>query len=419
VDDTSLADAGIEFSLLKRKNGDGRKAHQRVIKGETSKVNIKACNFGDKAGVSQDYNYVVCVLDSEAGSANLYDAEQFVSQRSVKVLEAKEAELASATSSGAPSRSSTPAQDYKAAKALLGETFGTKKVKQALNSQEKNQINIGQLESSASGFINRNLDKSIDRIQEASSVEISEVSDGAASNLPESNSGQQGILPPYNDKTGKVEEIYKLADIIPTEAYRSLPVEDFSDDSTESWEAIQARYHMSDYILDRIKNASSAEDAGHRLRSLLYLHYLIKLREMKDGALNSETSLQKFLPAASPALTNHLLESFTESFPIASGQIRRKFSAISKDRIITHICILVLLLEDGFRANLTILSTILHIPVTRMTDHFKAVGCTIDKPTKGEPATFTPPGQTRSLQIKIATLKAPLTFPKPKRGPMK
>jgi hypothetical protein len=196
-------------------------------------------------------------------------------------------------------------------------------------------------------------------------------------------------------------------------------VEDFGPDSTEDWEVLQKRYIMSDYVLDRIRNSANVEDAGHRLRCLLFLHYLLKMRELKEGALNSEVALQKAMPGANQVLITHLLELFTESITIANGQVRRKMPALCKDRLTTYICILVLVLEPGYRANLTVLSTLLHIAITRMTDHFKAVGCVIEKPGKDEPQNYSAPGQTRSLQIRYACLKAPLTFPKPKRGPMK
>jgi DNA-directed RNA polymerase I subunit RPA49 len=324
--------------------------------------------------------------------------------------------MTAATSEAEGSRALTPVQDYKAAKALLGETFGTKKVRQALHSQEKNQINMTQLESSSADFINRSLDRTIGRLQD----EAAETSASSAV-VPEnaSNIDAAGLLPPFDAQTGKVEEIYQLKDIIPTEAIYALPADEFSTDSTESWESIQKRFNMSDYVLDRIRNAIDLSDGGQKIRTLLYLHYLLRFRELKEGALNTEASLQKALPGAGTALLNHLLEGFSEPVTVASGQVRRKLSAICKDRLISYICVLSLIIDPGFRANLTVLSTVLHIPVTRMTDHFKAVGCTIEKPGKDEAQNYVAPGQTRSLQIRWAQLKAPLTFPKPKRGAMK
>lgn len=407
VDDASLADGVTEYRLLKQKQS--RKGRQRVVRGETAKVNIRACNFGDQTGSNPDFNYVVLVLDPDRGCGTAYDAEQFLCHRSVKLLEAREA-----AASEAPTRSTTPAQDYRAARTLLAGTFGTKRIKSAINSQEKNQINIGQLESTSAGFIKRSLDKTIGRIQEAAKEDA-----GSPADSTPAGALSDGLLPPHDDRTADVAEIYKAADLIPSDAYYALPTDDFAEDSAESWEAIQARFGMHDFCLDRIRNAVGDKDAGHRLRCLLYLHYLLKFRELKEGGLNSEAGLAKGLPGASAPLVAHLLGLFTEPITVASGQTKRKVSALCKDRIVTHICVLVLLLEAGFKANLTILSTVLHIPVTRMTDHFRAVGCAVEKPAKGEPATYTPAGQTRSLQIKYACLKAPLTFPKPKRGPMK
>lgn len=355
---------------------------------------------------------MVCVLNDDDSIGNAYDAEFFVSGRSVKAIEAarteKEAE--------AISRGPTPV-DYRAAKALLGETFGTRKAKQALNSLTKNQINIEQLESNAASFINRNLDKSIDRMATAAEAE------GNAASL----SGQimhdsMGILPPFNSTTTKVEQIYQVRSIIPDSVWSSLSVSDFSSTSGESWESLQGRYQMCDYVLDRIRNMldDSSNYSEDRLKSLLYLHLLFKLRETKEGLLNNEANLEKAFPEATPAILSHLLETFTESLTVG-GKARRKLSSLSKDRLVSHLCIMTLLVDEPktFRVNLTLLSTILKIPVTKMTDYFKATGCSIEKAGKGEEANYTAPGTTRSLQVKFALLKAPITFPKPKRGPQK
>src|SRR5690606_28810812 len=126
---------------------------------------------------------------------------------------------------------------------LLGETFGTKKVKQALSSQERNQIDMSQLQASSAGFINRNLDKTIKRMDSI----IESGSDNPV-NGASAVSSIISLLPPHNLTATKVEDIYQIKEIIPTEIYHALPIDDFSNDSTESWEALQSRYMMSDYV---------------------------------------------------------------------------------------------------------------------------------------------------------------------------
>lgn len=397
----------LDYRLLR--HASERKAHQRVLFGESTRIAVTAANFGEQMP-GDDFNYVVCVLDEDSGIGSVYDAEFMVSGRTVKALEAERSAAAAAEEI---SRGPTPV-DYRAAKALLGETFGTRKAKQALNSATKNQINIDQLESNAASFINRNLDKSLDRMASAAEAE----GNGSGLINPVGHDSM-GILPPFNATTTKVEQIYQVRSIVPEAVWAALPTSDFSASSSEPWESLQRRYQMCDYVLDRIRNM--LEDGSgfseERLKALLYLHLLFKLRDTKEGILNNETGLQKAFPEASPAVLAHLLETFTESL-VLGGKIKRKLSALSKDRLLSHLCILALLV-DGFRVNLTLMSTLLKIPVTKMTDHFRAVGCAVEKPGKGEAATFTAPGTTRALQVKFALLKAPITFPKPKRGPQK
>lgn len=409
VDDISLAIGSLDYQLYK--NATERKTHQRMLKGESSRISISATNFGEKPSNSKDFNYLVCVLNEESGTGSVYDAEFLISHRTVKAIEeAREKAVDSLTGSKEASRQSSPV-DYKAAKVLLGESFGTRKAKQALNSVTKNQINIEQLESSAASFINRTLDKSIDRIAETAAEEVDGESQSISYDL-------SSILPPFDSTTSKVEQIYQVSGIISDETMQLLPLGDFSSNSNESWENIKTRYGMSDFILDKIKNLpdTSGKNQKH-LACLLFMHFLMNFRLLKEGALNNETALQKAFSYADPSLLNHLLEMFTEPISVG-GKIKRKVSALAKDRLVSYLCVLTLLV-DQFRVNLTVMSTVLKIPVTKMTDYFKAVGCAIDKPGKGEEITYTAVGTTRALNVKYAVLKAPIAFPKPKRGPQK
>jgi DNA-directed RNA polymerase I subunit RPA49 len=312
--------------------------------------------------------------------------------------------------------------EYYKAKALLGESFGTKKTRQMLSSLDRNKIDMEQL-ATQSSFISRNLDSSISRIAETkdSDVEL------AAEKAFESSAlvSNDGILPPHNTSTRKADEIYLMQDLIPQEIYYSLDVSSIVDalnkkDADALTDAILP-YNFHEMVGHRLRSlaalTSLPSDAAltHTVRCLVYLNYLMSFRALNEAKMNSNMS--HFLPMATFDVTTGLLRQFTEIVTVGNGKQRYKLSSICRDRLVSYICILVLTL-DGFRTNTARLSVALQQPATKTADYLRAVGCTVEKPDREEPTKFIAPGTGREIPVKMAVLKAPLTIISSKsRGP--
>ena len=400
---------------------------------------MTARNFGSGSASTLDYNYAVVVLDPEEGTAQVYQPELFVPTRTIKALIESPANddgdannsAVSSSSSTAASRPTTPV-DYKAAKTLLGESFGTKKTKQAIHSKERNQINLQQLEQASKGFLSRAIDENIERLQ--SSSEKSK--EGDKSSPSAIISAEHLLIPPYNPKTTKVEEIYTfdnlLAQIVQTELAEQASEVEAIIDRNGSWEEWKRSHHFYNcsWILDRLESTNAISDGNDQaaklsrrrhILALLYMLQLLAFRNLKEGSINSETARSKGLPGCTPALIDHLLTLFAESFPFADGSSsstkRYRIPQTHSDRLTAYIIVLALYVSPSWRVNLTAFATtVLHMALQRAVDHFRAVGCVIERPGEGEPTTFTAPNGGRCLQVKFARLAAPITFPKIRRG---
>ena len=192
---------------------------------------------------------------------------------------------------------------------------------------------------------------------------------------------------------------------------KALPVSAFSDDSHVS--------ELPPFIAEKMKAAIGSRE---RVMLVLFLHYLLAFRNLKEGQINSNNSLRTAMLGAADAalLANFMLSHFAENVVIsdnATQRTRYKVPNTCKDRLCLWIAITMLLL-DNLRTNTTQLSLVLLVTPQKLMGYFRSVGCQLEKPTKGEPLTIMSP-DGRALQIKWACLKAPLSLPKPSLGKRK
>ncbi|PJF17330.1 RNA polymerase I associated factor, A49-like domain-containing protein [Paramicrosporidium saccamoebae] len=417
VDDASFCTCEKDFTL--ERNRQPRKWSHLQLTSETDRIKYRAVNFGEHSAVTLPYRYAVALVDTAKQSAQLYDADLLVTSRIIKSLEASDNvtrdEPKVLTGKEATS-------EYYKAKALLGESFGTKKTRQMLSSLDRNKIDMEQL-ATQSTFISRNLDSSISR--------ISEKKDGDAESAVETTSeggtlvSNDGILPPHSTSTRKVDEIYRMQDLIPQEIYYSLDVSPIVDalnkKDANALTEITTPYNFHEMVGHRLRSLAaltsmpSDADLTHTVRCLVYLNYLMSFRTLNEAKINGNVG--HFLSMATFDVTTGLLRQFTEVVTVGNGKQRYKLSSICRDRLVSYICILVLTL-DGFRTNTARLSVALQQPATKTADYLRAVGCTVEKPDREEPTKFVVPGTGREIPVKMAVLKAPLTIISSKsRGP--
>lgn len=413
----SLSECPAEFQLLR--NTMPRRRAQLRLTAETDRIRFRAANHGEPSLSHRPYRYAVALIDTAQKTARIFDADLFAGRRIVKSLESAAEgaiDLEEAAEEGIDA-----ADAHQRSWRLLNESFGTQKVKRLLSSRERNRIDIVQLETQSS-FISKALDSGIGRIAKGQS-DYHQPEEGSDGNGDVAAGGPPPILPPHSKVTKRVEEIYKIQDLIPNSVYSALDVADImtalGTKEAERLADAVAPHALHPQIRGRLETLRTATDArtsqalGHTVRCLLYLDCLLKFRALNETKLNGDLSTA--LPMATAEILSTLLSTFAESVMVGTGRQRYRLTPLYRDRLVAHVCILVLIL-DGFRTSAARLGVLLQMPVSRMYDYLKAVGCMLVKPDEDEREQYDT-NTDRRTAAKVAVLKAPLTLaaPKPKR----
>lgn len=412
IDDLSLIPKDLveSTSLFLNKSGDSKIS----LEGSTDRLELFA--HGTSSLNPFPFKYAVAVISADSEEpVRVWDAQVLITQKRVKRLKAVEESDAARLGAIPVESAATASIDYKTAQNLLGEAFGTRKRKQAIVSLEKNKVRADTLGQPASEFISQALADSKDS-SAVNNAEATPVADVMASSL----------LPPYNKETLNVSEIYPIKGIIPQDCYKAMPVDDFVHVNVKTGkdelDALQARYGMNDFWFNRILSAPR-DDGHHTLRLLIFGHFLSCFRELKEAAINgpdgSLAALQSRLFECPEAVAVDLLSRFADRMTNMSasadstaflGKFKHKLPNTLRDKAILYILAL-LLHTDNFRVNATSVSQLLSITPTKLVTFFKALGCTIDRPGRGEEMNVNI--NNRLVAVKFARLTAPLTFPLP------
>lgn len=392
---------------LKRSVSDNR-GEEISLEGSTDRLELFARNSGS---ASWPFKYAVAIVPSdESEVVRVWDAEVLITEKRVKRLKTVEESDAARLGATAADSAASASIDYKTAQNLLGEAFGTRKRKQAIVSLEKNKVRADSLGQPATEFIAQTL----------SDAKAEEASNPAS---PNEDVMASSLLPPFNKETLDVAEIYAIKGLIPSECYKALPVNPFIKltvkSSKDEIEAVQAQFNMNDFWLNRILSAPR-DDGYHTLRLLLFGHFLTSFRALKEAAINgpdgSVVAVQSCLLECPEPVAVHLLNCFADRIAPASinqnllGKAKHKLPNTLRDKIVLYLLV-VLLHLDGFRVNATNIAELLAVTPTKLITFFRALGCTIDRPGRGEESNVNI--NNRLVPVKYARLTAPLTFPLP------
>lgn len=417
VDDVSFSECPGEFQLA-RNTMPPRRAQLRLT-AETNRIKFRAANHGEPSLSHRPHRYAVALIDTAQRTARIFDADLFAGRRIVKSLEEAMGRVSEPEEAD---EGVATAEAQKRSWMLLHESFGTQKTKRLLSSRERNRIDIVQLETQSS-FISKALDSGVGRIAEGQSADLKGEETGGASAGNAPGGGPLPLLPPHSKVARRVEEIYRIQDLIPSSVYFALDVAEIvaalGNKEAEPLAEAVAPHELHQQVRERLETLQkvagthTSQTLEHTVRCLLYLDCLLKFRALNETKLNGDFS--PALPMATSEVLSTLLATFAEIVTVGTGRQRYRLSPLCRDRLIAHVCILVLIL-DGFRTSATRLGALLQLPVSRMYEYLKAVGCTLVKPDEDELDQHEANTDHRSA-IKMAVLKAPLTIaaPKPKR----
>lgn len=407
IDDASWVEKSAPLLQLAR-HRESRKAHQHVLQAEDERVSYVAMNYGEMSQGARDYRYAVAMIEESGegmGVLRVWEGELFVGKRQAKALLTQDGQSETAAEKSV----SSAAAKYYAAKTALGEAFGTRKTKQAIHSAEKNTIDIQQLKQSASTFINRTIDDTISRM----ATPLDPAATAAASE--DQSLINYELLPPLNLKASRLSDIYPLVTVVPQDVMAAMPLSDLPAASdVNGWLACARQWNMHSFIVDRLRKPGLLVEHS---QLLLILHWLLLFRQQREATLNDLGTLREKLAGPPAPLLEWMLKEFAEVGTVmfrGKPTTRYLLPSTRKDRLLNWICIIMLHLDEH-RTNATILSACLQVTLVKISDHFRAIGATLERPKQGEPIHYTAPHGGRQLQVKYAQMTIPPVFPKPRR----
>jgi DNA-directed RNA polymerase I subunit RPA49 len=412
IDDFGLVPSEkIESTLLMlNRSLSERRGEDLSLEGSTDRLDLFARSSSND---SMPFKYAVAIVSADPSEpVRIWDAQILTTEKRVKRLKAVEESDAARLGFGSVESAAGAAIDYKTAQNLLGEAFGTRKRKQAIVSMEKNKVRADSLGQPATEFIAQALSES--------------KNENASLNASAEDVMASSLLPTFNKETLDVAEIYPVKGLIPAECYKALPIEPFIKltvkSSKDEIDAIKAQFGMKDFWMNRILSAPR-DDGYFTLHLLLFGHFLTSFRELKETAINgpdgSVAAVQGRLFECPEIVAADLLNRFADRIAPPSsnqnsasflGKAKHKLPNTLRDKAILYI-LAVLLHLDSFRVNATSVAELLAITPTKLVTFFRALGCTIDRPVRGEEMNVNI--NNRLVPVKFARLTAPLTFPPP------
>lgn len=421
INDATASLKGLEYNLKM----NPRTHKQLLLEGSNSRMTLRATTA--EAERKTPFTYVIGILDDEKGEIELMPATLFHQKRIIKALEKEEEMISSSASSTTSAKNSLESGEYLKSRLLLGESFGTRKTKAMLHSMERNKIDMNQL-SHQNSFITSKLDKAISKIQEKEQAAKEDKAAAAAfsTNTDDSLVEGLGLIPDHCPSAIEPDLIYPISSLVPegvVECCRGSGAPALQDamsitsSAPEDWKEFVEKYSIPTIVSTSLPLSAFPEDDAQteeRWSLAIFTISLLKFRSLSEAKLNSPTSPIPFL---SDSAFLALLSKYAEQVNSNSGQRRWKCSSFTKDKLLSHLCVCLLHLKSQ-RANAAELSACLSLPMSKMCEYFKAVGCKLEGPLERDGGKKFMVGK-RQIAVKMAVLKAPLHIAPPSTGKRK
>ncbi|KAH9044916.1 RNA polymerase I associated factor A49-like protein [Lactarius deliciosus] len=283
------------------------------------------------------------------------------------------------------------------ARNVLGEAFGTKKAKAAIRAHERNKVDVNVMEAVA--------DVLQDRIEEGTE------------NLPTQEKMEEAVnaarlIPAYNADAERPEDIYPLHNIIPEQEWAALDgllhkLKNEPDDRARIRLLPNAR---SDWLRQHLMLAYSVPKPKSKLvKMLIYASVMFTFHGVAKISVPDRTVISERLAPAPEAVVDGLLSRFTET---PRGSIKAQMTTENETSLLTHLFSLCLK-ADGHATDTALIAADLKMSSTKVNNLFRSLGCTIGKLSQQDLKRLGVPDS--AANEKRATLKTPLTFPKPRR----
>ncbi|KAF9297973.1 RNA polymerase I associated factor, A49-like protein [Linnemannia elongata] len=375
----------VPFNVYKPDSEESKnKKKRRIVEADTGKVEFVGQNFGENARAGY-CRYVLAIRNKETDKITFKDAPVISVNRTIKTLKNAKPQVANR-------------EQFLQAKNILGHTFGTKKIKQQINSVARNAVNVGALDSIA-GILHDSIAAKTNALPSKESIKA--------------RADEDRPIPPFDLAATKVEDIYKIDSLIAPSEYQVIPFKALLEKTNQPLAALP--YQNSSYVNGALTAALSiSKKDRHRIRLLMYISILMAFRTIPDKKLDDNETVSRIMGDVPSVILENLYERFTES-PEGVDKKRHTFTPKSKDKLLCWILAIALTLEN-FNMDAGALTRDLSMKQTRVNELYKSLGCKVNELTATEKAQSGASNEEVKT-MKRAILTVPLTFPLPKRGP--
>ncbi|KAG9308698.1 Rpa49 subunit specific to nuclear RNA polymerase I [Chiua virens] len=349
-----------------------------LIAGETDVVDFFSSTESRRTSFGS--RYLVAVHNKRTKTTTLREAPLHILSHQVKALK---------------SLKPAPVSTFQRleGRAALGDTFGTKKAKQAIRAQERNKVDVSAMEAVAD-----HLQDIIQRNTQAlpSKEEARAMADGAR------------LVPPYNSDAETPSEIYPLHNVIPEAEWKTLSPSAIIQASTSKERTALLTYQRSKWInqhLDLV--CASPSPSKTHAKILMYISIMMSFRNLTIREFKKPDVYEK-LSAAPSIIIDGLMSRFTET---PRGSTKPQSTSQTETLLLTHMFSLCLRVDD-YATDTTLVASDLSQKLALINTLFKLMGCKINKLTVHDLKRLGLPDSAG--EAKRAVLKTPLEFPKPR-----
>ncbi|KAH8169654.1 a49-like RNA polymerase I associated factor domain-containing protein [Sarocladium implicatum] len=326
-------------------------------------------------------NHYVGVYDPQTGKMQVVEAKKMVVRPQVR------AKPAEAADEEAPKKSNFDR------KTDLGQAFGTKKAKKALNDMVINAI----------APTSRDAPKT--KVDDAAKAMLSSV--GAITSTMASREALQSVVddakpvPKANLNAEEIQDVYDPRVIIGEDILNLVPIREWQE-KAEHNDSIEVQ---SRYVADRVAAIASNPDAVQRLRVLRYAYFVMlfyKSTVLKGRGLRKipqSDKLRTILEPAPEAVIDSIRRKFSED-----GMMRK----FHQELLMTYMCAMTCII-DNFEVDTSHLVKDLSIEQKALNKFYQEIG--------GRVVPRSIPGTKVKRQVAVLTL--PLKFPKQSVGARK
>ncbi|KAF9649737.1 RNA polymerase I associated factor, A49-like protein [Thelephora ganbajun] len=277
------------------------------------------------------------------------------------------------------------------ARNALGATFGTKKAQAAIRAQERNKIDIDAMKS-----VTGKLQSTIE---------------GNTTNLPtqeqaKATADDSRLIPPFNADAERPDDVYPITNIITEAEWSSISISAMLKAENDRDRMALLPYNRSAWIKQKVREAFAGRKPSKTTLKLLFAISAMFTFYNARRNVSDKEKLKERLGRIPVILLDGLLTKFTDS---ARGSTKAHVTQELETNLLTHMFALCLRVDE-WATDTTILAGDLSMPVAKVNQLFKSLGCKIEKLTKKELDRRRLPES--EVNTKKAHLKVPLEFPK-------